>query len=49
MRRIYIFGNPETRQKINFTLRVVGMSIVLGLACIGFGVLLITVIQILAW
>ena len=49
MRRIYIFGNPETRQKINSTLRVIGMSIVLGFACIGFGAVLGAWVQILAW
>lgn len=49
MRKFYIFGNPETRKKINRTLRVIGMSIVLGFACIGFGAVLGAWVQILAW
>ena len=37
------------REKIRFVLRVIGMSLVLGFACIGFGVLLSVVVQICAW
>lgn len=47
--KYYIIGNPETREKIRSTLRVIGMSLVLGFACIGFGVLLSVVVQICAW
>ncbi len=45
----YIIGDPVKRSKIRSTLRTIGMSIVLGFACIGFGVTLATVVQILAW
>ena len=45
----YLIGDPAIRDKINSTLRVTGMSIVLGYACIGFGVFLLRVVQILAW
>ena len=47
--RYYIIGDPVKRDKIRFVLRVIGMSVVLGFACIGFGVVLITWVQILAW
>ena len=49
MRKYYIIGDPKVREKINWTLRVIGMSIVLGYACIGFGVFLHAVAQVLAW
>ena len=45
----YLIGDPVKRDKLNSTLRVIGMSLVLGFACIGFGVFLMTVVQILAW
>lgn len=45
----YIIGDPVLREKIRSTLRVIGMSIVLGLACLGFGVLLSVYLQIAAW
>lgn len=48
-RKWYLIGNPAIREKINYILRVIGMSIVLGYACIGFGVFLYAVNQILAW
>lgn len=47
--KYYIIGDPVKRKKIRFVLRVIGMSLVLGFACIGFGVLLSVVVQILAW
>ena len=47
--KYYIIGDPVKRGKIRFVLRVIDMSIVLGFACIGFGVLLRVVVQILAW
>lgn len=47
--RYYIIGDPVKREKIRSTLRVIGMSLVLGFACIGFGVLLSVVVQICAW
>lgn len=49
MRKFYIIGNPDTREKVNSTFRVIGMSIVLGYACIGFGVFLRMVVTILSW
>lgn len=49
MRKYYIIGNPEIREKISATLRVIGMSLVLGFACIGFGVFLHAIVQICAW
>jgi len=45
----YLIGNPEIRNKILYVLRLIGMSVVLGYACIGFGVFLYAVCQILAW
>lgn len=45
----YIIGDPAVREKIKTTLRVIGMSIVLGMACLGFGVLLSVYLQIAAW
>lgn len=45
----YIIGDPVLREKIRSTLRVIGMSIVLGMACLGFGVLLSVYLQIAAW
>ena len=48
-RKWYLIGDPIKRDRLNSTLRVIGMSIVLGFACIGFGAVLITVVQILAW
>lgn len=48
-RKWYLIGDPVKREKINSTLRVIGMSLVLGFACIGFGVILRVVVQILAW
>lgn len=45
----YIIGDPVLREKIKTTLRVIGMSLVLGLACIGFGTLLSVYVQICAW
>ena len=48
-RRFYLIGDPVKRNKLNSTLRVIGMSLVLGFACIGFGAVLMTVVQILAW
>ena len=54
--KYYIIGDPAKREKIArvvrpvvATLRVIGMSIVLGFACIGFGAVLISWGQILAW
>ena len=38
--KYYIIGDPVKREKIRSTLRVIGMSIVLGFACIGFGAVL---------
>ena len=48
-RRFYLIGDPAKRDRLNQTLRVIGMSLVLGFACIGLGTVLITVVQILAW
>ena len=48
-RKWYLIGDPVKRDRLNSTLRVIGMSIVLGFACIGFGVLLSVVVQICAW
>ena len=45
----YLIGDPAIRDKINSTLRVTGMSIVLGFACIGLGAFLRAVVTILAW
>ena len=45
----YLIGDPAVREKINSTLRVTGMSIVLGFACIGLGALARVVVTILAW
>lgn len=45
----YIIGDPAMREKIKSTLRVIWMAVVLGFACIGFGVFLRMVVQILAW
>lgn len=47
--KTYLIGDPVKRGKIRFALRVIGMSIVLGFACIGFGAVLISWVQILAW
>ena len=49
MRKIYLIGDPALRDKINSTLRVIGMSLVLGFACIGLGCFLHAVVTILAW
>lgn len=49
MRKVYLIGDPAVRDKVNSTLRVIGMSLVLGFACIGFGVFLRAVVTILAW
>ena len=48
-RRFYLIGDPIKRNNLNSTLRVIGMSLVLGFACIGLGTVLIAVVQILAW
>lgn len=48
-RKWYLIGDPVKRENVNSTLRVIGMSIVLGFACIGLGVVLRMVVQILAW
>ena len=48
-RQFYLIGDPIKRNKLNSTLRVIGMSLVLSFACIGLGTVLITVVQILAW
>ena len=48
-RQFYLIGDPVKRNKLNSTLRVIGMSLVLGFACIGFGVILSVWVQILAW
>ena len=48
-RKWYLIGDPVKRDKVNSTLRVIGMSLVLGFACIGLGVVLRMVAQILAW
>ena len=48
-RRFYLIGDPIKRDRLNSTLRVIGMSLVLGFAYIGFGAVLMTVVQILAW
>ena len=45
----YLIGDPIKRDRLNSTLRVIGMSLVLGFACIGFGVILRVWVQILAW
>ena len=54
--KYYIIGDPVKREKINrvlsviwATVRVIGMSIVLGFACIGFGVVMRQVLTILSW
>ena len=44
-----MIGDPIKRNKLNSTLRVIGMSLILGFACIGLGTVLIAVVQILAW
>lgn len=49
MKKWYLIGDPAIREKISSTLRVIGMSFVLGFACIGFGCFLRAVAQILAW
>ena len=49
MRKYYIIGDPKLRDKINSTLRVIGMSLVLGFACIGLGCFLHAVVTILSW
>ena len=49
MRKYYIIGDPAVRDKINSTLRVIGMSLVLGFACIGLGCFLHAVVTILSW
>jgi len=48
-RKWYLIGDPVRRDRLNSTLRVIGMSLVLGFACIGFGAVLISWVQILAW
>lgn len=48
-RKWYLIGDPVKREKVNSTLRVIGMSLILGFACIGFGVLLSVLLQISAW
>ena len=48
-RRFYLIGDPVKRDRLNQTLRVIGMSLVLGFACIGFGVILGVIVQISAW
>lgn len=48
-RKWYLIGDPVKRDKVNSTLRVIGMSLVLGFACIGFGVILGVIVQISAW
>ena len=48
-RRFYLIGDPVKRNKLNSTLRVIGMSLILGFACIGFGAVLSVWVQILAW
>ena len=45
----YLIGDPIKRNKLNSTLRVIGMSLVLGFACIGFGAILGVIVQISAW
>ena len=48
-RKWYLIGDPEKRDRLNRTLRVIGMSLILGFACIGFGVILGVIVQISAW
>ena len=48
-RKWYLIGDPVRRDRLNSTLRVIGMSLVLGFACIGFGVVLRQVLTILSW
>jgi len=48
-RKWYLIGDPDKRNRLNQTLRVIGMSLVLGFACIGFGVILGVIVQISAW
>ena len=48
-RQFYLIGDPIKRNKLNSTLRVIGMSLVLSFACVGLGTVLIAVVQILAW
>lgn len=48
-RKFYLIGDPALREKIKTTLRVIGMSLVLGFACIGFGVIMSVICQICAW
>ena len=48
-RKWYLIGDPAVRDKVNFVLRVTGMSIVLAMACVGLGVVLRMVVTILAW
>lgn len=48
-RKWYLIGNPAVRDRLNKNLRIIGMSIVLAFACIGFGVLMSVIVQILAW
>ena len=45
----YLIGDPEIRERVKSALRVIGMSVILGFACIGVGVLLSVVLQICAW
>ena len=44
----YLIGDPIKRNKLNSALRVIGMGLVLGFAYIGFGAVLVAVVQILA-
>lgn len=56
MRKVYLIGDPAIRGKINkvlsvvwATVRVIGMSVILAFACIGFGVFLKQWQTILSW
>lgn len=46
-RRWYLIGNPAIRNKINWWFRVIGMGLVLGFACVGFGVFAVKVHAVL--
>ena len=45
----YLIGDPAVRERVNETVRIVVKSIIGGFACIGLGVVLRMVAQILAW
>ena len=48
-RKWYLIGDPAVRDKVRFVFRTIGMSLVLGFSCIGFGVFLHAIVQICAW